>query len=128
MRAMAPRLALSVLMGLWPRVTAQAQGAAQTASVQIVNATSVPVLSLRINGTLAYDTFPQGKKSGDAPLPLLEAVYEAEDKQSGSKAKSDKITYEPGAYQSLVILGDFSTTSPPTILRQRGSARISEDD
>ena len=127
MRAMAPYLALSVLMGIWPRVATQAQETPETASVQIVNATSVPSLSLRVNNTLAYDTFPQGKRSGDAPVPLLEAVYEAEDKQSGSKAKSDKITYERGAYQSLVILGDFSTTPSPSILSQRGSALISED-
>jgi hypothetical protein len=53
---------------------------------------------------------------------LLEAVYEAEDRQSGSRAKSGKITYESEASQSLVILGDFSTTSPPGILRQPDSA------
>jgi hypothetical protein len=126
MRAIAPCLALSLLMGIWPRVAAQAQGTSETTSVQIVNATSVPLLRLKINDTLAYETFPQGKRSGDAPVALLEAVYEAEDKQSGSKAESGKITYEPGAYQSLVILGDFSTTSPPRV-RQPESALSSED-
>ena len=127
MRAIVPRLALSVLMGIGPRVAAEAQGTPKTASVQVVNATSVPVLSLRINDTLAYGTFPQGMKAGDAPVPLLEAVYEAEDKQTGSKAKSDKITYQPGAHQSLVILGDFSTASPPISLRQPDSAAVGED-
>ena len=127
MRVIAPRLALSVLMAIWPRLTAQAQATPAMTSVQIVNATSVPVLALKVNDTLTYDTFPQGKRSGDAPVPLLEAVYEAEDKRSGSKAKSDKITYELGMYQSLVILGDFSTTSPPRIPRQPDSALNSED-
>ena len=127
MRVIAPSLALSVLIAIWPRLTAQAQATPEMTRVQIVNATSVPVLALRINDTLTYDTFPQGKLSGDAPVPLLEAVYEAEDKQSRSKAKSDKISYERGTYQSLVILGDFSTTSPPRIPRQPDDALGSED-
>ena len=125
MRAIVAYLAFSVFMAVWPQVLAQAQGPRQVTSVQIVNATSVPILSLKINDTLAYDTFPQGKRSGDAPVPLLEAVYEAEDKQSGAKARSDKITYQPGAYQSLVILGDFSTLSAP---RQSHTARYSNED
>ncbi len=127
MRVIAPCLALGVFAGIWPGATTQAQGTAETASVQIVNATSVPMLSLKVNGTLAYDTFPQGKRSGDAPSPLLEAVYEAEDKRSGSKAKSDKITYQPGTSQSLVILGDFSSSSRPTIPGQPESALRSAD-
>jgi hypothetical protein len=121
MRSIVSYIALAALMGVWPDAL-QAQAAREMANVQIVNATSVPVLSLRVNDTLVYDVFPQGRRSGDAPIPLLEAFYEAEDKQSRSKAKSDKITYEPGASQSLVILGDFSTTSPPGILRQPDSA------
>jgi hypothetical protein len=122
MRAITPFLALNVFVGIWPPLPSQAQATAEMTSVQIVNATSVPLLSLKINDTLAYDTFRQGTRSGDAAVPLLEAVYEAEDKRSGSKAKSDKITYQPGAYQSLVILGDFSATSPRTFLRQPASA------
>jgi hypothetical protein len=121
MRSIVAWIGLTALGAVWSDAL-QAQAPGEIASVQIVNATSVPVLSLRINDTLAYDAFPQGKRSGDAPVPLLEVVYEAEDKQSGSKAKSDKITYEPGAFQSLVILGDFSTISPPGILRQPESA------
>jgi hypothetical protein len=127
MRPIAACLALSVLMAIWPRLTTQAQGTLGMTSVQIVNATSVPVLALKVNDNLAYNTFPQGKRSGDAPVPLLEAVYEAEDKRSGSKAKSDKIIYERGTYQSLVILGDFSTSSPARILRQPDDALNNED-
>ena len=85
------------------------------------------VLSLRINETLAYDTFSQGQRSGDAALPLLEATYEAEDRLSGTKAKSERITYAPGAYQSLVIVGDFSRTSPPGVLRQPENGLTGEE-
>jgi hypothetical protein len=126
MRAIACLL-LSLLISTWRPLMAQAERASETTSVQIVNATSVPVISLKVNDTIAYSAFPQGKRSGDAPVSLLEAVYEAEDKRSGSKAKSEKITYEAGAYQSLVILGDFSMISPSKILRQPESALRSED-
>ena len=122
MRLIASCLFLITLGELPAQLAAQAEEAPAMASVQIINATSVPVLSLRINETLAYDTFSQGQRSGDAALPLLEATYEAEDRLSGTKAKSERITYAPGAYQSLVIVGDFSRTSPPGVLRQPGSA------
>ena len=108
MRSIAPCLAL-ITFGDLASPTTQAQAPPEMASVQIVNATSVPVLSLKVNDTLAYDTFPQGKRSGDAPVPLLEAVYEAEDKQSGSKAKVREDHLRAWRHQSLVILGDFST-------------------
>ena len=126
MRAIACRV-LILLISTWRPLPVQAESKLETTSVQIVNATSVPVISLKVNDTLAYGTFPQGKRSGDAPVSLLEAVYEAEDKRSGSKAKSEKITYEAGAYQSLVILGDFSMKSSSKILRQPESALRRED-
>ena len=122
MRSIIIGIGLMALPEIWSQPAAQAQSTLKMASVQIINATSVPVLSLKVNDTLAYDAFPQGKRSADAPVPLLEAAYEAEDKQSGSKAKSEKITYQPGAYSSLVILGDFSTISPSGTLRQPGSS------
>jgi hypothetical protein len=88
------------------------------ASVQIVNATSVPAIALKINDRLTYETFPQGIRSADAPTTALKATYEAEDKQTGHRAKSAEITYKPGTNQSLVILGDFSTDTPPGTLRR----------
>ena len=120
MRPIVLCLALSVLMAIWLRPTAYAQTTPEITSVQIVNATSVSVLALKVNDTLAYDTFPQGKWSGDAPISSLEAIYEAEDKRSGSKAKSDKITYERGTYQSLVILGDFQQRQPDGLNSEDG--------
>lgn len=93
-----------------------------TASVQIVNAASVPSIALRINDRLVYENFPQGLKSADSPTGALIATYEAEDKQTGHRARSAEITYKPGTNQSLVILGDFSTDTPPGALRHPGRA------
>jgi hypothetical protein len=96
-------------------------------SVQIINATSVTAITLRINESVAYDDFPQGLETADSPTGLLHATYEAEDKGTGSRATSPAITYEPNTNQSLVILGDFSTDSPPGMLRHPGRALTGED-
>jgi hypothetical protein len=119
------RLAAIVVLALDSRALAQTLPA--TASVQIVNATSVPAITLRINDRIAYENFPQGLKTADSPASLLKAVYEAEDRQTGSRATSAKITYEPGTNQSLVIVGDFSTDTPPGVLRHPGRALTGED-
>ena len=99
-----------------------------TTSVQIVNATSVPAIALKINDKIAYENFSQGLKTADSPTSLLKAVYEAEDRQTGSRAKSGKIAYEPGTNQSLVLLGDFSTDTPPGALRHPGRALTAEEN
>ena len=119
------RLAVIVVLALDSQALAQTLPA--TTSVQIVNATSVPAIALRINDRIAYENFPQGLKTADSPASLLKAVYEAEDRQTGSRATSAKITYEPGTNQSLVILGDFSTDTPPGVLRHPGRALTGED-
>ena len=106
---------------------AVAQTLPATTSVQIVNATCVPAIALRINDRIAYENFPQGLKTADSPASLLKAVYEAEDRQTGSRATSAKIAYEPGTNQSLVILGDFSTDTPPGVLRHPGRALTAEE-
>jgi len=119
------RLAVIVVLALDSQALAQTLPA--TTSVQIVNATSVPAIALRINDRIAYENFPQGLKTADSPASLLKAVYEAEDRQTGSRAMSAKIAYEPGTNQSLVILGDFSTDTPPGVLRHPGRALTGED-
>jgi hypothetical protein len=119
------RLAAIMILPLDSQALAQALPA--TTSVQIVNATSVPAITLRINDRVAYENFPQGLKTADSPASLLKAVYEAEDRRTGSRATSAKITYEPGTNQSLVILGDFSTDTPPGALRHPGRALTGED-
>jgi hypothetical protein len=112
MRLIVAGVGITALAALALFGRAYSESVSETTSVQIVNATSVAVISLKINDNLAYEAFPQGKKSADAPVRVLEAVYEAEDKRTGSRAKSERIAYEAGAYQSLVILGDFSTPAP----------------
>jgi hypothetical protein len=114
------RLAAIAVLALDSQAVAQTLPA--TTSVQIVNATCVPAIALRINDRIAYENFPQGLKTADSPASLLKAVYEAEDRQTGSRATSAKIAYEPGTNQSLVILGDFSTDTPPGVLRHPGRA------
>ena len=91
---------------------------AKSASVQIVNATSVAAITLRINDQIAYENFPQGLKSADFATNVLRATYEAEDKETGRRAKSAQISYEPDSQQSLVITGDFSRDTPPGLPRQ----------
>ena len=118
---------LAVLVALALESQALGQTLPVTTSVQIVNATSVPAIALKINDKIAYENFSQGLKTADSPASLLKAVYEAEDRQTGSRATSAKITYEPGANQSLVILGDFSTDTPPGALRHPGRALTGED-
>jgi hypothetical protein len=120
-------LRLAAIMILAVDSQALAQALPARASIQVVNATSVPSITLRINDTIAYENFPQGLKTADSPSTLLTAVYEAEDRRTGSRAKSAKITYEPGTNQSLVILGDFSTDTPPGALRHPGRALTGED-
>lgn len=122
MRSAIASLGLTAIAAVALNFRAHSQSVPESTSVQIVNATSVPIIALKINDRLAYEAFPQGKRSADAPAPVLEAVYEVEDKRTGSQAKSQRIAYEPGAYQTLVILGDFTTTTPAGILRQPGMA------
>jgi hypothetical protein len=86
-------------------------------SVQIVNATSVPRIGLRVNGDEKYPDFPQGLYTADAPIPVLKAKYVATEKSSGRSAERDW-SFEPNRNQSLVILGDFSVDQPPDKLPQ----------
>ena len=119
------RLAAIAVLALDSQALAQILPA--TTSVQIVNATCVPAIALTINDRIAYENFPQGLKTADSPASLLKAVYEAEDRQTGSRATSAKIAYEAGTNQSLVILGDFSTDTPPGVLRHPGRALTAEE-
>ena len=89
-------------------------------SVQIVNATSVSAISLDINGSNIYPIFPQAIMTSDAPIPLLDSHYAAVDKKTGARAESDVVKFQADANQSLVIMGDFSTSTPPGNLPQPG--------
>jgi hypothetical protein len=93
------------------------------ASVQIVNATSVPSIALKINGRVVYESFPQGLQSADASTSILQAIYEAEDTASGRRGESAQITYQPNTNQSLVIFGDFSTDARHGVRRNADPSR-----
>lgn len=95
-----------------------------TTSVQIVNATSVPNIVLKINDKTVYPNFPTANYTGDAPIKTLTAVYVAENKMGGEAAKSQSISYEPNTNQSLVIIGDFGTKAPPGTLLQPDSSPL----
>jgi hypothetical protein len=105
---------------------ARGQPLPDTASVQIINATSVPTIALKINERLVYENFPQGLKSAGSPTGVLKAIYEVEDRETGRSAKSTQITYQPGTHQSLIIFGDFSTDTPLGTLRHSGRAQMEE--
>ncbi|TSA31900.1 MAG: hypothetical protein D4R65_10480 [Verrucomicrobiaceae bacterium] len=89
-----------------------------TTSVQIINATSVPAISLYVNGRENYPNFPQALLTSDAPIPLLDTRYVAVNKKTGAQAESDVVKFQANANQSLVIMGDFSTQTPPGALPQ----------
>ena len=87
-----------------------------TTSVQIVNATSVPNIALKVNGQSSYPEFAQGLYTADAPVDFLTAVYSS--KFQDLEVKSEEFVFSPRTHQSIVILGDFSTRTPPGALPQ----------
>jgi len=114
-------LFLAVFSGLLPtELWSQDESLDAQTSVQIVNATSVPIIALSQNGKADYPDFPQGLRTADAPTNRIKVKYTAVDKQSGASADSPEIKYTPNANQSLVILGDFSTSVPPETFPQPG--------
>ena len=90
------------------------------ASVQIVNATSVPEISLSIDGRNDYPNFPQGRMTAGAALERLKATYAAKDRQTGARGKPVELPHDSRHGQTIVILGDFSTVAPPGRLPQPG--------
>lgn len=81
-------------------------------SVQIVNATSVPGISLFLDDKPFYPTFPQGLYTADAPTEMLSVTYRALDPASKLEA-TGKAKYEANTNQSLFITGDFKPSANP---------------
>lgn len=116
-----PCLFLAIFFGVFATdIDAQEDSPGAQTSVQIVNATSVPTIALSQNGKTDYPEFPQGLRTADAPTNRIKVKYTAVDKQSGASADSPEIKYAPNGNQSLIILGDFSTTVPPETFPQSG--------
>jgi hypothetical protein len=102
-----------------------AQEATPPAYLQIVNATSVPAISLNINGKETYPLLNQGDWIGSAPRQELNIRYKATDLASGAKGEPESIRFKALEHQTLVILGDFSTDVPAGTLRQPDVAKSS---
>ncbi len=96
-------------------------------SVQIVNATSVPSISLEVNGRLDYPNFPQGEFTSDAPTEGLTYKYKATNKSDGTIASPTPITYRNMENQTLLLLGDFSKDAVEGILPQPFAQENSEE-
>ncbi|MEM1158058.1 MAG: hypothetical protein AAF571_13485 [Verrucomicrobiota bacterium] len=75
-------------------------------SVQIVNATSVPEISLMVDQKMYYPKFPQGLYTGDAPTPKLKPLYTVTDLATNTQV-DHQISYDSNTHQSLIITGDF---------------------
>lgn len=84
-----------------------------TASLRVVNATSVPAISLSVNDANDYPDFPQGQMTGAFPIEASAVKYAAVNLANGAKAESDTIRYATDSQQTLIIVGDFSTDCPP---------------
>jgi hypothetical protein len=91
---------------------------AKNMRLQIVNATSVPHISLGINGKTYYPDLAAGQWTGHFPWNLSSAVYEVCDLAGGLRKKSPPLRFDDNSSQTLVVMGDFSTDSPPDKLPQ----------
>lgn len=81
------------------------------AMLRVVNATSVPKISLKVNGRDVYQDLAQGAWTGMAPWDAsLQCL--AVDLTNGIKANATTVDLKPNTYQTLVIMGDFSNEAP----------------
>ena len=82
--------------------------------ITIVNATSVPFISLNTAGTnlpVAYPEFPQGTWTGNAPLTNPAIDYLARD-AAGRVVAARTLHFAPVSSQILLLTGDLSTSGP----------------
>ncbi len=90
--------------------------------ITIVNATSVPAISLSTSGTnspVAYPVFPQGTWTGDAPLKTPSIHYLVRN-MDGRFVGDRVLNFPPVSSQILLITGDLSTSGPPEAPPQMG--------
>ena len=112
-------LCLTTLGPAWPQTHPAVPGQKNTdkqpheplrASLQIINACSMPLIDLEIDGRLCYPGFTQGLYTADAPTERLKSVYTVIDPVSGDRA-SHSVELKPDTRQSLILIGDFSNTA-----------------
>lgn len=87
-------------------------------SIQVVNATSVPSISLEVNGQLIFPDFPQGKGSGNPFVEELNYRYKATNKANGVSVNSQPIIFKNLENQTLLLIGDFSDEAEEGTLPQ----------
>ena len=93
--------------------------------ITIVNATSIPFLSLNTEGTnlpVAYPVFPQGTCTGNAPLtnPIIDYLV----RNGGAIVAERRLHFQPVSSQILLLTGDLSTSGPAEFLPQMGAPPI----
>jgi hypothetical protein len=88
--------------------------------ITIVNATSVPAISLSNQGTntpVSYPNFPQGTWTANEPLSTTNADYLVRT-LTGMIVGEHRFTFKPVSSQTLLITGDLSSTGPAESLPQ----------
>ncbi|MDR2462418.1 MAG: hypothetical protein LBD30_01405 [Verrucomicrobiales bacterium] len=93
-----------VLGGLLALASSSAQ------EVYLINATSVPAISVTIDGRPFYPFFPQGLYTGGSATDRAAVVYQIKDLR-GEKERSLTMNYQPRSRQALVIHGDFTPSA-----------------
>lgn len=83
-----------------------------TTSVRLVNATSVPAITLRVNRDVDYPNLRQGLFTNGEATAMLSQRYRVTNVETGVTVQSPEMEFAPKSRQALVIMGDFSTTSP----------------
>ncbi len=96
--------------------------------VQIVNATSVPSISMEVNGRMHYPDFPQGQYTADGSTEGLNYKYKLTNKTDGTSDSPKAITYKNQENQTLLILGDFSREAPEGKMPQPSPQQQSEEE
>jgi len=97
-----------------PRHVSESPSPTPAVRITIINATSVPAISLNTRGTnmpAEYPFFPQGEWTANAPLRTPEIHYSARD--MGGKLVADRvIRLKPVSSQTLLLTGDLSCNGP----------------
>jgi hypothetical protein len=118
-------IGLSLLAGMGIlALLSQTPAPPPTASVQLINASSVPWISLRLNQNEAYPVFRQGQRTSPGHIEKLRMQYLARDPATGRTGQTNFV-FSPAQFYSVVMIGNFSTNAPPSL--RPAPARIPPD-
>ncbi|MDR1190439.1 MAG: hypothetical protein LBK60_02075 [Verrucomicrobiales bacterium] len=91
--------------------------------VRLINATSVPEISVAIDGRPCYPRFSQGGYTGGSVTDSGAVVYQIKDLRGG-KERALTVTFAPGSRQALVIHGDFSPSADKNSKRKNAPPNV----